>query len=145
MIHASTPSTMPAPGPTLAGADLALGSPPRAERLPTDLRALARSLGGPFAGLSSRARWRLASLCDGLAVLIQAQDHHRGAGDSVRSWPGFLLSSLLALRFDGEASPLSAQEEAWVVAEVEADFEEAFAAFRVRRAPGCSPARLPRA
>ncbi|WP_437728712.1 hypothetical protein [Sorangium sp. So ce861] len=132
MINAYTPSTMPAPGATLAGAGLTPGSPSRAERLPTDLRALARCLGGPFAGLSSRGRRRLAFLCDGLAVLSQAQEHRPGAGDDARSWPGFLLSALFALRYDEEASPLSAQDEAWVLAEVEADFREALAAFGVR-------------
>ncbi|KYG04403.1 hypothetical protein BE21_46950 [Sorangium cellulosum] len=65
-------------------------------------------------------------------MLSQAQEHRPGAGDDVRSWPGFLLSALFALRSDEEAPPLSEQDEAWVVAEVEADFREALAAFGVR-------------
>lgn len=134
MIHASTPSTMLAPGDALAGEDVALGWPSRAEPLPTDLGALARCLGGPFAGLSSMARRRLAFLCDGLAALIHAQGHRPGAGDDARSWPGFLLSALFALRSVEEASPLSEQDEAWVVAEVEAGFAEASAVFGGRAA-----------
>ncbi|WP_433933643.1 hypothetical protein AB3662_04640 [Sorangium cellulosum] len=141
MIHASTPTTPAAPSGAMPGEGLVSVAPSRAERMPTDLRALALCLAGPFAGLSEGARRCLALRCDGFAELIQAQGAVAEAGDDVRSWPRFLLSALFALRSAGDAPPLSEQDEAWMVAEVEADFGEALARFEART--GRPPSRIP--
>lgn len=137
MSHASTPSITAAPSSAALGDGLAL--PSRAERMPTDLRALALCLASPFAGLSTRARRRLALRCDGFAELIEAQGALPDAVDDLRSWPRFLLSALFALRSAEDAPPLSEQDEAWMVAEVEADFGEALALFEVHTGRPRSP------
>ncbi|WP_437968828.1 hypothetical protein WMF04_05815 [Sorangium sp. So ce260] len=148
MIHASTPGIAAAPSGATPGDGLASGAPSRAgqagqagqvERMPTDLRALALCLAGPFAGLSPRARRCLALRCDGFAELLEAQGTLPDAADELRSWPRFLLSALFALRSAGDAPPLSEQDEAWMVAEVEADFGEALALFEVRTGRPRSP------
>ncbi|WP_437486923.1 hypothetical protein WME75_04880 [Sorangium sp. So ce1014] len=139
MSHASTPSIAAAPSSAALGDGLALDAPSRAERMPTDLRALALCLAGPFAGLSKSARWSLARRCDSFAELIETQGALPDAADDVRSWPRFLLSALFALRSAGDAPPLSEQDEAWVVAEVEADFGEALALFEGRTGRPRSP------
>ncbi|XYH92848.1 hypothetical protein ACMHYB_33895 [Sorangium sp. So ce1128] len=132
MNHVSTPSSTAAPSCAVRGEGLLSDAPSRAERMPTELRALALCLADPFAGLSESARRRLALRCNGFAELIQAQGTLADAGDDLRSWPRFLLSALFALRAAHDASQLSEQDEAWMVAEVEADFGEALALFDAR-------------
>jgi hypothetical protein len=103
-----------------------------AARIPAAFRALAVRLHGPFAHLSAGTRHRLASACDAFAELIEAAYDARGGGNDVRSWARFLLSALFSLELTDHVLPLSAEDEAWLLAEVEADLGEARARAEAR-------------
>jgi hypothetical protein len=111
-----------------------------AERLPAALHALALRLGGvPYAGLSSGASRRITFACNGLADLIRSGEDNPDTGMNLRGSAGFLLSALGALRWSDGAPPLSGADEAWLVAEIEAEFGEALALFEVRTGRTRSP------
>jgi hypothetical protein len=96
------------------------------------LNALASCLGGPFADLTAGTRIRLAAMCDGFAELIRAGEDAPDRGISSRSSAGFLVSALFALRSAVGALPLSKEDEAWMVAEIEADLGDERALLEAR-------------
>lgn len=122
--------------PTTVAAGL-LGAP--AASMPAALRALALSLGpDAFPCLSVRTSRRLSFACNGFAALIGAEEDTPEKGVNIRARAWFLVSALHVLR-DGDGAPLSTQEEAWMIAEIEADFGEAVALLQARRGQPCSP------
>lgn len=99
---------------------------PYARPMSGALRALALDIGdSPLAGLTSGAVRRLASACRAFAALIEADP-----GADARFGPCFLMSVLYALR--GGRGPLSTQDEAWILAEVESELDEARARVQAR-------------
>src|SRR5258707_358994 len=90
-------------------------------RMPAALRTLAVRLDDPLGGLSAGARTRLSAACSTFAWLIEAGEDLPEGSLNLRPWPRFLLSALFALELTVEALPLSEGDEAWLVAEVEAD------------------------
>ena len=101
-------------------------------RMPAALRALGDRLARPFGGLSAPARARLVSACTSFADMIEAGEDAPGDGINLRGWPRFLLSALFALELTVEVLPLSAEDEAWLVAEIQADLGEARALLEAR-------------
>jgi hypothetical protein len=88
--------------------------------MPGALRQLALGMGAsPLAGLTTGAAGRLVSAFHAFAALIEADP----VADA-RFGPCFLVSMLSVLRRRGGA-PLSEQDEAWVIAEVESELDEA--------------------
>lgn len=113
---------------------------PLAEQMPAALRAMALALGAPpFAGLSLGTSRRLSFACNGFAALIGAAEDAPLAGMNLRSRACFLLSALSVLRSNDARSPLSVVDEAWMIAEIEADFGEALALFEARTGRPRSP------
>jgi len=100
-------------------------------RMPAALRALTVRLDGRFGGLSEGARERLAAACATFAWLIEATEERPEGSPNLRPWPRFLLSALFSLELTADGLPLSEDDEAWLVAEVEADLGEARALFQV--------------
>lgn len=94
-------------------------------RMPKALRALALRLGSEFAGLSGNARHRLAAACDGFAEGIQAAEDAPEGGVNLRPWARFLLSALFVLLLTEDESPLSEEDEGWLVAEIEGNLADA--------------------
>jgi hypothetical protein len=109
-----------------------IGSAATRHRMPVALRALADRLGGPFGGLSAGARTQLAAACHAFACLIEAGEDMPDGGANLRPWPRFLLSALFSLELTRDALPLTHDDEAWLVAEVEADLGEARALLEER-------------
>ncbi|MFT3769003.1 MAG: hypothetical protein QM820_26480 [Minicystis sp.] len=114
-----------------------LGAP--ADPMSAALRALALSLGpDAFPCLSARASRRLSFACNGFAALLGSGEDIPEKGASLRARAWFLVTALQALR-DGSGEPLSTQEEAWMIGEIEADFGEAVALLQTHRGQPCSP------
>ncbi len=106
---------------------------PSAGPMPGALRDLALGMWArPFAGLTAGAVRRLVSACHAFAALIEA-------GADARSGPCFLVSALSALRGREGELPLSDQDEAWMISEVESELGEARARMDARAGRPCSP------
>jgi hypothetical protein len=83
--------------------------------MPGALRALALGIvARPLGGLTAGADQRLVSACHAFAALIEAEP-----GADVRFGPCFLVSVLSTLRRREGEPPLSDQDEAWMISEVE--------------------------
>jgi hypothetical protein len=110
-------------------------------RMPMALRALADRLGSSFGGLSAGARARLAAACLTFADVIQAGEDAPDGGVNLRPWPRFLLSALFSLELTVDVLTITEADEAWLVAEVEADVDGARALLLARTgiAPACAP------
>jgi hypothetical protein len=108
--------------------------------MPGALRDLALGIGAdPFAGLTAGAIRRLVTACHGFAALIEAEP-----GANARFGPCFLMSVLSSFRGREGEPPLSDQDEAWVISEVESELGEARARIDVRAGrPWLSPAARP--
>jgi hypothetical protein len=108
--------------------------------MPVALRDLALGLGAcPLGGLTAGAGRRLVSAFHAFAALIEANP-----GADVRFGPCFLVSVLSALRGREGAPPLSDQDEAWIISEVESELCEAQARTDARAGRSCSlPAARP--
>ncbi len=114
-------------------------SPSASSRMPAALRVLGARLGGPFGGLSDGARDRLAEACLAFAALIEAGEIAPDGGVNLRPWPRFLLSALFALELTADALAMTEEDEAWLIAEVEADLGEARALLQERRGEPRTP------
>lgn len=122
----------------------AIPGAPAPSKMPTALRALARSLGAEsFTGLSMGASRRLTLACNGFAELIQAAEEAPDAGLTLKGSARFLVSALTSIRSTDGALPLSEQDEAWMIAEIESELGEAIAMFDVQmgRPRGTAPPR----
>lgn len=121
---------------------ISLGSPlatghgaPSAGPMPGALRDLALGMGDrPLAGLTIGAIRHLVSACHAFAALIEADP-----GADVRFGPCFLVSALSALRGREGELPLSDEDEAWMISEVESELGEARARKDARAGWPCSP------
>jgi hypothetical protein len=103
--------------------------------MPGALRDLALGIGTrPLAGLTAVAVRRLVSACHAFAALIEAEP-----GADARFGPCFLVSVLSSLRGREGEPPLSNQDEAWVISEVESELGEARARMDVRAGRRWSP------
>ena len=102
-------------------------------KMPMALRALARSLGAQsFAGLSMGASRRLTLACNGFAELIQAAEETPDVGATLKGSARFLTTALPSIRSTDGALPLSEQDEAGMIAEIESELGEAIALFDVQ-------------
>ena len=102
--------------------------------MPGALRDLALGIGArPLAGLTAGAVRHLASACHAFAALIEAEP-----GAEARFGPCFLLSVLSSLGGRQGEPPLSDQDEAWVISEVESELVEARARMDARAGRPCS-------
>ncbi len=96
--------------------------------MPGALRDLALGIGAhPLAGLTASAVRRLVSACQAFAVLIEAEP-----GADACFGPCFLMSVLSSLRGREGEPPLSDQDEAWVISEIESELVEARARMDAR-------------
>jgi len=103
--------------------------------MPGALRDLALGMETrPLAGLTSGAGRRLVSACHAFAGLIEA-----APGADARFGPCFLVSVLSALRGREGELPLSDQDEAWMISELESELGEARARMASRAGRPCSP------
>jgi hypothetical protein len=116
---------------------ISLGSPLATSvgPMPSALRDLALGMGArPVAGLTSSAVRSLVSACHAFASLIEAEP-----GADARFGPCFLMSVLSSLRARESEPPLSDQDEAWVISEVESELGEARARMDARAGRPWSP------
>lgn len=108
---------------------------PSAGPMPGALRDLALGMGArPLAGLTAGAARGLVSACHAFAALIEADP-----GPDAGFGPCFLVSVLSALRGREGELPLSDQDEAWMISEVESELGEARARMDARAGRPCSP------
>ncbi len=128
------PGVLPAYGVAIM---ISLGSPlaTSAGPMPGALRDLALDIGDhPLAGLTAGAVGHLVSACHAFATLIEAEP-----GADARFGPCFLMSVLSSLRGREGEPPLSDQDEAWMVSEVESELGEARARMDARTGRPWSP------